>query len=57
MKTLHTPFWLMLLVASGSIGGAEIAIGSRTIHVPDGYEIELAAGTPADRAADRRGPR
>src|SRR5262245_66250493 len=46
MKTLFMPIWLILLVAADSIFGVEFMIGSRTIHVPDGYEIELAAGPP-----------
>ncbi len=46
MKSMQYCVSLGLILVSGWVQAGEFVLGSRTIHVPDGYEIELAAGPP-----------
>jgi glucose/arabinose dehydrogenase len=46
MKWMWTFVGLLLLGLAGSSSAGEFVVGMRTIRVPEGYEIELAAPPP-----------
>ena len=46
MKSMQTCLSLGLILVGGWVQSGEFVLGMRTIHIPDGYEIELAAGPP-----------
>src|SRR4051794_5704858 len=42
----HNSIVLLLMMILGSVHAAEVTIGGRTLHVADGFDVELVAGPP-----------